>query len=249
MSMGLLLLVAPDFVSARIFKDAKGREMEAELLGFSGDSVVILRGAKEFTVKANLFSLDDQAYIKQWIASHPEAMRLDLRYSVSISTTGKKRAKTVPDPYLQIAGQKVRTSVTNQGAASLSGVRVVCDVIVEDYIDMRGRAYLDLYSKRVRPAKGRVQKIRGEMKMDSMPGMSRIDVDMAFPIELLSGNYNGKAGKALKDRILGVIVYVLVNGKQMGIYRKEIISKSLSEIKWEDKVEETKGLTVETKAK
>lgn len=223
--------------------------MEAELLGFSGDSVMIRRGSKEFTVKARQFSLEDQAYIKKWISEHPEAMSLALRYSVSFSgNNGKKKRKGGDhDKHLMTSNQKVSTSVTNRGAASILKMKVVCDVIVENFIDLE-MGYQHLLGN-PRPKKGKIQRIRGEVEIDLLEAKKRVDVDMTFPLESLSGGYSGRVGKSLSDQVLGVIVYVFVDGKQKDVYVRDVVSGRLDGLEWKDQVEKLEGLVVESKVK
>ncbi|TLD69071.1 hypothetical protein FEM03_19575 [Phragmitibacter flavus] len=62
-----LTMVTLTGVQARTFTDAGGRTMEAELISKQGDQVTIRRAdGVSFTVPANKFSAEDQAFIQQW---------------------------------------------------------------------------------------------------------------------------------------------------------------------------------------
>lgn len=65
-ALALVLLAAIPPASARSFKDATGRVIEAELVSVKGEDVTIKRDGKDFTLPIAKFSAPDQEYIRTW---------------------------------------------------------------------------------------------------------------------------------------------------------------------------------------
>ncbi len=62
----LVLLVIPHFVSARVFTDDRGRQIEAELMGLNGANVVLNKGGKSAQWPLAKLSREDQSYVQAW---------------------------------------------------------------------------------------------------------------------------------------------------------------------------------------
>ena len=62
----LVLILFPYLVSARVFTDDKGRQIEAEMLGLNGANVVLRKGGKSAQWPIAKLSREDQTYVRAW---------------------------------------------------------------------------------------------------------------------------------------------------------------------------------------
>ena len=84
------LLIICLSAQARVFTDAKGREINAELVAHSGEKIVLNRAGKKFTVPISMFSSADQVYIRNWIADNPDAIDVDYKFRFYADCKSKK---------------------------------------------------------------------------------------------------------------------------------------------------------------
>ena len=229
-------------VSGRTFKDSQGREIEADLVAVSGDSVVIKRGGRDFTVKISQFSIDDQAFIKDWIQKNPDAEKFRFSYFVDFDAETASSRKVDYDERLQSRPYVCSASVTNRNPGALKGVKVACQVIVEDFVDTRGNRFRALNSG-IKPSSGRIQRIQAVAELEEWKPESRVDIDLPFPTEYYVDRDGGRVDNAVSDKILGVIIRVYRGDQVLDEYKKaEDPGGGIDSVPWSDKeVEEGKA--------
>ncbi len=62
-----VFVLSLSLLQARIWKDAKGRSMVADLVSASDSEVTVLKAGKQFTVPLSSLCEDDQKYVKDWL--------------------------------------------------------------------------------------------------------------------------------------------------------------------------------------
>ena len=136
-----LALLMPTISQAELreFKNSAGAIIQAELLSHKGGKVKMrLADGRELDVMPSVFSIDDQAYIKQWMTTTPE----DIVYTDKISGTHANFLKaSIPDD--DGAGPETAKRwkdiwSAGHGVAEISGVHSIeriVDDIVREYHD------------------------------------------------------------------------------------------------------------------
>lgn len=220
-------------LSAREFTDAKGRKIQADLVAHAGDSIIIARGGKEFTIPINSLSLDDQAYVAQWIQENPNAVRLNFSYFVDLDDGMKQNAKVDYDERLQTIPKTYSLSISNQSPGPLEGATVKAMVFVEDFVDTRNGKFRSLNSG-IKPRSGRIQRILATVPVESVKPKGRVDVDMIFPIHYYVDRDFGRVDNAVKDKVIGVWIRVYKGDQLLGERTDAENDKKMEEMQWQE---------------
>jgi len=239
----LVLFTVASFViagtaQARVFKDTKGREIEAEIVATSGtDKIIISRAGKEFPVPINMFSLDDQTYIKEWIKEHPDAERLDVKINWFVDL---KRAegdsamvdKVDYDERLQTQNWVYDFSISNAGPSDLSDVRVVYQILIEDIVDANGNfRRMSITNEK---AKAEIQRIKVEVPIESLPANKRADIKKQFSTEKYVDRDGRRVAVAAQDKITGIWIRIYKGDKIIADYSRPATGASMRDIPWDD---------------
>ncbi len=70
----------------RVFTNAKGQEIIAEIVSARGDTVVLRKDGREIETAISIYSAEDQAYIRKWMQENPAP----IDYSLVIQASKKK---------------------------------------------------------------------------------------------------------------------------------------------------------------
>ncbi len=132
----LCLLTFAQSLFSREFTSTDGKKMEASVIAVQGTSVVLKRGAKQYTVPVNRFSLDDQSYIKKWAEDKMQNMIPKLKVDIN---PGKSNRSDRKDYYDDRKGSfQVSINISNEEIHYiLNGGKASLSVIGEDCYDTK----------------------------------------------------------------------------------------------------------------
>ena len=138
--LGGLLVGQPAQAEFRSFKAAKGDNVIlAELVSSLGGGKVKIRkdDGKEMAVNLSVFSAEDQAYIKNWIKTHPNAV--DYQFVVDLKEI-KLDSKKTEDYSDRITIEKVgyEVSILNRARARVEGLTLEYKVYKENRVSEYG---------------------------------------------------------------------------------------------------------------
>ncbi len=223
-------------VQARIFKDTKDREIEAEIVASSGpDKIIIERAGKEFPVPINMFSLDDQVYIKEWKESNPDKVRIDADFSyyidLSRADTDSKETKYLQSR-MQTQNWTYDFSVTNKGDNDLEDIRIVYQIIIADIVDAKGNYNRMAYTNQKADLK--IQRIKEEVKVAVLPAQKRADIKKTFGVEKYVDRDGSAVAVAAQDKITGIWIRIYKGDLILGDYRRPATGESMKDIPWDE---------------
>ncbi len=231
----------------RTFTDSKGRSIEAELVARSGaNKIVIQRAGKEFTVPIAMFSADDQIFISEWITKNPNAVRMDVKLNYFVDLKKGKVSSELADKYnrderLKTMPQVYDFSIRNVGSHNLTDLRVVYQVLIEDYVDTNGNyRSMSYYNQK---AKKKIQRIRDEVKIGDLAIEKRVDIQKPFNIEKYIDRDYGKVAVAAQDKVIGIWIRVYRQDKLLDEY-KRAVNGNLRGISWEEGAEDESTVTI-----
>lgn len=220
----------------REFTDSQGRKIEAELVGFSGNSVIINRGGKEFPVPVTMFSLEDQEYIKAWITENPGQARFRFGFYADLDredgvTQGKAPGSMIDDK-LKVIPYKYEMIVYNKGIAPVEGVEVRYEIYIDNYVDVVGNRMTRMA---VGGAKvGKLQTIAGKIDNLSIPANGRHDFERIFNTEFYIDRDGGKTDEAAIDKVIGVRIRVYHGDKVLGEHAEAKDDHRMADVSWQD---------------
>jgi len=223
-------------VEARIFKDTKGREIEAEIVASSGaDKIIIERAGKEFPVPINMFSLDDQVYIKEWKESYPDKVRIDADFSyyidLSRADTDSKETKSLQSR-MQTQNWTYDFSITNKGNNDLEDIRIVYQILIADIVDANGNYNRMAYTNQKADLK--IQRIKEEVKVDLLPAQKRADLKKTFSVEKYVDRDGSRVAVAAQDKVTGIWIRIYKGDMVIGDYRRPATGESMKDIPWDE---------------
>lgn len=240
----LLGLILCDGV-AREFKDAKGRSIEAELVAHAGNQVVISRGGKEFVVPVSMFSVDDQAYIADWITKNPGAVRYKFDFYTDLEremARQKKEPGTMIDDKLKIMPHTYEMIVYNKEVAPVLGIEVRYEIYVADFVDTVNNAYTRLAVGGEKVEK--LQTIAGAFTIEKLDAGGRQDFKRTFNIESYIDRDGGRTDAAAADKIIGVRIRVMKDGRLLGEHADGEDSFRMKRTSWQG-AEPSEGTVLE----
>lgn len=229
------LLPSPD-LSSREFTDAKGRKIEAELVGFSGDTVIISRSGKEFPVPVASFSTDDQEYIKTWIAGNPGAARFKFGFYADLDKEQGGNQRKAPgnmvDDKLKTIPYNYEMIVYNKGIAPAEGIEIRYEIYIDDYVDVVNNRMTRMA---VGGAKyGKLQTIAGKIEDVTIPASGRHDFKRDFNTEFYIDRDGGKTDEAAIDKVIGLRIRVYKDGKVLGEHIEAEDDHAMKDVQWQD---------------
>jgi len=183
----------------RAFTNDNGTVIQAELVSHQGEKVKLRRAdGREFEVIPSIFSDEDEAHIKNWMARTPATRNYNLRIATAkkkiegtTQNHGYKRVKNDLWSYL--------ISLTNNSQDSVSKLTVKYRVFYSNVADGEYSA-----SSSDGPP---LRMIEGEAKLDAELAFNRTLEVTTTPIQIDSVNYS--YGNRYKDSLRGCLVRVL----------------------------------------
>jgi len=230
----VIIVVFLTSAQAREFTDAKGRKIEAELLAHAGEKIIISRGGKEFVVPIAMFSLDDQQFIKDWIDKNPGAVRFKFSYYTDLEREKVSQGKapgSMIDDRLKVIPYTYEMIVYNKEVAPAENIEIAYEIYVADFVDTRGNAF-------TRMAVGgekreRLQTIAGKFPVAKIPAGGRQDFSRTFDTEFYIDRDGGRTDEAATDKVIGVVIRVLKDGKVIGEHVEDEDSNRMSKTSWQ----------------
>lgn len=230
-----LILASAASIHGREFTDSQGRKIEAELVSHSGNTVVINRAGKEFAVEVNMFSLEDQSYIRDWIKNNPDAVKYEFNFYVDLEKLKisqqdaaggayEDKLKTIPYSYEMI--------VFNKGIAPAEDIEIRYEIYIEDFVDVRGNRFVRMATGGEK--KARTQTIAGKLESVTIPAGGRHDFERTVNTEFYIDRDGGRTDQAATDKMIGMRLRIYKGDKIVGEYEDGENDGKLSEIKWQD---------------
>lgn len=182
----------------RQFVSASGQAMQAKLVSHRNGKVTLERAdGKQFEVDPVVFGIDDQAYIKQWIASTPEKIEYLFGVSGTKTKTGGDSANL---GYKRVKNEEwaYKLTITNRSKDTTSGLLVRYRLFYTNRADGEFSAgtYRGTYMKQGEA------KIPGELVYNRSIELVTTSVKLDFV------DYDG-SGDRHKDELDGCIVQIL----------------------------------------
>lgn len=182
----------------RAYTNDNGSVIQAELVSHRGDKVKLKRtDGKEFEVSPSIFSDDDEAFIRKWMAKTPATQNFNLRVGAAkkkiegtTTNLGYKRVKNDLWSYV--------VSITNNSQDSVSKLTVKYRVFHSNVAD--GEYSASTYDAQLRM-------IEGKAKMDGELGFNRTLEVTTTPVHLDLVNYSS-GGSRYKDSLRGCVVRI-----------------------------------------
>lgn len=233
--LAILILAHSDGIEAREFTDSSGRKIEAELVGYSGNTVIINRGGKEFPVSATIFSLDDQEYIKGWIAENPDKARYSFGFYADLDRKSVSQSKApggMIDDKLKVIPYNYEMIVYNKGIAPAEDLEIRYEIYVEDFVDVRNNRFTRMAVGGEKSA--RTQVVPGKLPAMTIPANGRHDFERDFNTEFYIDRDGGKTDAAATDKVIGVRIRVYKNGKLLAEHEEGEDDDKLAKTTWQD---------------
>lgn len=233
-----VLLIGSVDAAAREFTSQDGRKINGELLAHSGDQVIIKVGAKEFVVPVANFSLDDQQFIKEWVAANPGAMRFKFGYFFDVEkeredVTQGKAAGSMIDDKLKTFPHTAEMIVFNRDITDADAIEIHYEIYIDDFVDIRNNAYTRMAVGGAKMA--RLETISGKVEVPRLAAGGRIDMTRRFNTEFYIDRDGGKTDEAATDKVLGIRLRILKGGKMIGEEIHEVSnSRGLKGIEWQN---------------
>jgi hypothetical protein len=224
-------------VEARMFTDAKGRQIEADLVAHAGEKIVIERAGKKFTLPVTAFSQRDQVYIMAWIAENPDAIDLDYKFRFYADLKVKKgvaqRRGTAYDDRLKFSENLYEMIVYNNGDNEIIDVDIHYQIYVADFVVMKDNRYSRLaYGYRKSET---LEVIAGVEKNKTIPVKGRFDFERKFFTESYIDRDYGFTDQTAQDKVIGVRIRVFKGEKLLAEFADEEIDGRVDNIEWQDK--------------
>lgn len=183
----------------RPFTNDNGTVIQAELVSHKGDLVKLRRtDGKEFEVSPSIFSDEDAAYIKNWMAKTPATKN----YNFKIDATKKKiEGNSVNMGYKRVKNDlwSYAISVTNNSQDTVSKLTVKYRIFHSNAADG---------SDSSSDARAHVKMIEGSEKIDAdLPFNGKREV-ITKPVQIDVVDYDG-ASSRYKDELKGCLVQIV----------------------------------------
>lgn len=240
-----ILLSCLCFGSAREFTDAKGRKIEAELLAHAGNKIIISRGSKEFVVPVAMFSLDDQQYIKNWIAENPGAVRYKFGYYTDLERERVSQSKapgSMTDDKLKVIPYTYEMIVYNKEVAPVTDIEIRYEIYVADFVDTKNNAFTKMAVGGEK--KEKLQTIAGKFDVQKIDPGGRQEFSRTFDTEFYIDRDGGRTDAAATDKVIGVRIRIYKNGKMLGEHVEDEDSRRMENSPWQEEAP-TPGTKIE----
>lgn len=224
-------------VQARTFTDAKGRQIEAELVAHSGKNIVISAKGKEFSVPITSFSAPDQEYINGWIAENPDAIDVDYKFRYYADHKREsgfvRESGRAIDDSVKIKKNKYDILVYNNDSKPITDVDIRYEIYVADFVVMKGKQFSSMAYTHSKSEK--LEVIAGELKDQTIPVKGRIDASREFFTEFYVDKDGAYTGATAEDKVIGVTVRVFKAGKKLDEYSVAEDTNRMKKMSWQDK--------------
>lgn len=224
------------FTEARMFTDAKGRQIEAELVAHAGEKIVILRSGKKFTVPITAFSQIDQKFIRAWISENPTAIDVDYKfrfYADTEQSTGRQIDGAAYNDKVKFKDNLYEMIVYNNGSTEVVDVTIRYEIYVADFVVMKGNRYARLASGADKVEQ--LEVIAGELKNQSIPVKGRLDFERKFSTEFYIDRDGSSTDATAEDKVIGVKIRVYKGDKLLDEYTSGEDSDRMEKVTWQDK--------------
>ncbi len=231
------VLIATFHAEGREFTSGDGRKIKGDLLAHSGDQVIIKVGAKEFAVPVANFSLDDQQFIKEWIAANPGSMRFKFGYFFDVEKEREqvsqgKAAGSMVDDKLKTFPHTYEMVVFNRDITDADAIEIHYEIYIDDFVDIRNNAFTGMAVGGEK--KARLETIAGKVEVPKLAAGGRIDMTRTFNTEFYIDRDGGKTDAAATDKVLGIRLRLFKGGNMIGEEISEVSnSRGLEGIEWQ----------------
>ncbi len=233
----LIGCLALQTLSAREFTSADGRKINGELLAHAGEQVLLKVGAKEFLVPVANFSVDDQQFIKEWIADNPGAVRLKFGYFFDFEELRGERSQgkapgSMVDDKLKTIPYECEMVVFNKETVPAEGLEIRYEIYIDDYVDVRNNTYTRMAVGGQKRAT--LETVAGRLEVPRLEAGGRIDFTRLFDTHFYIDRDGGKTDQAAGDKVRGVRLRIHKDGTLVGEETATVAGRNLDGIVWQD---------------
>lgn len=199
-ALGIFGVASLAQAESRAFTNDNGTIIQAELVSHTGGKVTLKRtDGKEFTVNPSIFSADDEAYIKKWMAKNPAIHNYNLRVDAEKKKVegnsrnyGYKRVKNDLWSFL--------VTITNNSQDPVSNLSI---------------KYRVFYTNSADGSYGTDSSSSGDRTFRMIEGSAKLDKELAFnrtlqfsttPVEIDVVDYD--YGNRYKDEVKGCLILI-----------------------------------------
>lgn len=223
--------------AAREFTSADGKKIDGELIAHAEDQVTLKVGAREFVIPVVKFSLDDQQFIKEWIAQNPGAVRMKFGFFFDFQeirggrVQGKAPGEMIDDK-LKTIPNECEMVVFNRGTTPVLDIEVRYEIYIDDFVDVRNNTFTRMAVGGARSAV--LETVAGKIEVPLIEAGGRIDFTRNFDTHFYIDRDRGKTDKAAGDKIRGVRLRIYKEGKVVGEERAAERGREVDSIPWQD---------------
>ena len=197
--LGVFGFASPAGADIRAFTNDNGTVIQAELVSHRGGKVTLKRtDGKEFTVDPAIFSADDEAHIKGWMAKTPATQNYNLRIDAEKKKVegnsrnyGYKRVKNDLWSYL--------VTITNASQYPVSNLKINYRVF---YTNSADGSYSASSDERMS-----FKMIEGDAKLDTELAFNRTMQFSTTPVQIDVVDYD--YGNRYKDEVKGCLIRIV----------------------------------------
>lgn len=219
------------------FTDKKGQKIRAALLDVSEDlqTMEIRReDGAEFESVINVLSLDDQQYIKDWLANRPENVDFRLEIAIAKKPVGSETAD-YSSLQLETKSTNYEIKVKNLSRETLESARLEYFVVWEDGTSFYETDEGVLRYRATVPddEEAPLVRIQGSQRLESL-AFNRETLIQTVPFDIESVTYSD--GEVLySDEAVGAVVRILTTS---GIILAEarVGDARISDLTWDDAI-------------
>lgn len=228
----------PAFVLAemRDFVGANGQTMRAELVSHKGGEVTLRReDGREFSVAPNVFSLDDQVFLKNWMEKTLETISYNFRIDADKT---KVQGSTENLSYKRVKNEKwaYNVEITNLSRDSAKDLTVLYKILYTNNAD--GSFSASSFSSDDPESQG-LKMVQGEAKLSQELPYNKTMAFLTKQVQIDLVDYDG-AGSRYKDEMKGCLIRIVDAQKKVVFDWKADLS-SMSGKTWENTEPRDKG--------
>ncbi|MCP5539516.1 MAG: hypothetical protein H7A53_04245 [Akkermansiaceae bacterium] len=237
----------------RRFTDKEGQQIEARVIGIDGSrrNVKIARAdGRVFDLTITRLSLDDQQFLKEWLAAQPGAYHLEIVVHPSPAAASPERVRLPGNVYEAdwekiVAGFEI--SVVNRGSEAVQSARIEYCLLYEDRVEVRAGNFDP--ETETRPWRARsaeeIRYRRGTIELPTLAFNRPVETQPPT-IDLDRVYLDGERRPTAEDVAVGVLVRVF---DSMGnvIAEGASLQRERSSLNWE-LIDENRDLTEENGA-
>lgn len=196
-ALGFFGFASPVMAEIRAFTNDNGTVIQAQLVSHQGGKVTLRRvDGKEFAVDPAIFSMEDEAHIKAWMAKTPAIRNYNLKIDVEKKKVdgtsrnyGYKRVKNNLWSFL--------VTITNSSQDPVSNLKINYRVFYTNSADGSYSSFED---------RGKFRMIEGTAKLDAELAFNRTLQFSTTPVEIDVVDYD--YGNRYKDEVKGCLIQI-----------------------------------------